>query len=118
VLIVLAHALVRARDWTRLGEVKADLRKRRNVDNQSVLGRIDLDAAIHKGDWRTGERHLPDSFLLPEDREYAAAIYELKSTDASVLLTERDEAKARAEELRKETGKGRTAIPLASTLYE
>lgn len=118
VLVALAHALVKARDWTRLEEVKEEIRKRRDIDSRSVLGRVDLDAAIQDGDWRRAERFLPVAIVSFEDRDRAAAILELKGADGSVLLAERNEANARAAEIRAQDGSARVPIPSTGDLYE
>jgi TIR domain len=116
--VMLAHALVRAKKRKRLEEIKAEIRKRRNVDKGRVLAELDLDAAIQAGEWRRAEQLLPAKLWTSEARDYAVAVYELKATDRNLLLQERKEAEREVKRLRQGSAVDYRRAPMSPELYE
>ena len=116
--LVLARALVRAKAWDRLDEVKAEIAKRRNQETRDVLRGLDLEVAIAAGEWRRAEQLLPRNVKTVDDRQLVAAVLDLKSVDQSVLLHERQEASAEASRLRKADDRPAARPPLDVDLYE
>jgi hypothetical protein len=118
VYVMLAHALIRAKKKKRFDEIKAEIRKRRNIDKARVLNDLDTDAAIEAGEWRRAEQLLPAILDTADRRDYAIAIYELKSTDRNLLLQERREAERELKRLRSGSVTDNRRAPMSPELYE
>lgn len=116
--VMLAHALIRAKKKKRFGEIKAEIKKRRNIDKARVLNELDTDSAIGAGDWRRAEQLLPSMVGSPDHRDYAIATYELKSTDRNLLLHERQEAERELARLREGHTSDFQRAPMSPELYE
>ncbi len=116
--LTLARALVRAKRWARLGEIKEEIAKRRQNDSRTLLRELDLQAAVEAGDWRQAEKLLPYKIASASDRELRATVLDLKSADRSVVLTERQDATADALRLREEWNPAIPAVRPDVDLYE
>jgi hypothetical protein len=116
--MVLARALIRAGNWKRVDEVKAAISKRKREDTRGAIRAIDIDAAIRRGEWRLAERLMPETLKTEDERELALDILELKSVDTTVMLAERQEAKADAERRRSRRGDRIRRPPMDRDLYE
>lgn len=98
--LVLARALIHARQWDRLAATKEEIARRRQKDGKKIIRGLDLEAAVRRGDWRRAEKLLPEAIRTADQREARAAVMDLKGVDQSVMLTERQEARAEAARLR------------------
>lgn len=99
--VVLARALIRSRDWEGWKAVKEDLGTRRTAELRGVLRRLDLEAALERGEWRRAEQLVPRQPRTAEDRRIITRVLDLKSNDKSLLLKDRKDAQTQMARLRR-----------------
>lgn len=116
--ILLARALIKARRWSELDEVRRDI-ERKSRRSRGGLQRVAAYEALERKQWRRAEQallHMPKGAARDS---FEAATLELKAEDLAVSLTDRDDATARAEAIREKLGplKGQLT-PEEIDLYE